>query len=54
MRFFDKKLSRCINYFKVTIVILVAIWFVISIYMGYHIKREMRQEKLLSDSYPIQ
>ena len=37
MKFFDKKLSRCVDYFRKVIVFLALIWFVISLYLGNHI-----------------
>ena len=54
MKFFDKKLSKCIYKFRSIILILCFIWLFLSMYFGYHISSQSTEESMLSKSLPIQ
>lgn len=55
MKFFDRKLSKCVNYLRKVIVFCSLIWFVYSVYLGSNIPQQITKETLLSsESSPIQ
>jgi hypothetical protein len=54
MKFFDKKLSKCIYKFRNIIFIVCMVWLIISMYLGYHISSQSTEESMLSKSLPIQ
>lgn len=54
MRFFDKKLSRWVNKYKIPILVISFTWMFFSMYQGFNIPRQIAKESLLSKSSPIQ
>jgi hypothetical protein len=54
--FFDKKLSRCVYYFKIPIIVASITWFLTSFYLSCHITRQNQfsKESLLSETSPVQ
>lgn len=55
MWFFDKKLRKCVDKFKVYIIVLFLAWLAVCVYLAMHIGRKVNlTDGILSKTSPIQ